>query len=89
MNYDQTIIGAAAKPDPAEHFREMARKISENAGNGFSGAFVVVPPEGAPFDLLYLAGQSDTAVFLSTLKTMVELELVKISRQEERGRQGW
>jgi hypothetical protein len=75
--------------DPAEPFERMARKITDNTGRGFSGAFVVVPPDGKPMDLLYLAEQSDVAVFWSTLKTMVEIELGKIADRERGRTQGW
>jgi hypothetical protein len=75
---------------PADRFLDMARKISENAGNGFSGAFVVVPPSGDPIDLLYLAGATDAAVFWGTLDTMVKIAIGKIQDAERQGnRPGW
>jgi hypothetical protein len=76
-------------PDPAARFTDMARKITENANNGFSGAFVIIPPDGNAIDLLYLAGQTDAAVFWSTAKTMIEIEIGKIQDRDRQRTTGW
>jgi hypothetical protein len=72
----------------ATQFAEMARKITENATNGFSGAVVVVPPGGNPINLLLVSPIGDEALFWATLKTQVDIRLGELA-QAQSGPQGF
>lgn len=65
-----------------EPFADMARKISENENNGFSGAIVAVSPSGEKIELLLLAGTADEALFWSTLKTQIDIRLAQLAQSE-------
>lgn len=58
-------------------FHEMARAIEHNAGQGFGGAVVIVPPQGGgePIELLMLDSKGDVAQFFSTIQTRIQLLL--------------
>lgn len=75
-------MSEVAPTTPSAPFTDMARKIDENSGNGFSGAFVIVPPAGDPVELLYLASVPDEAMFWSALKSAVDIALAKIADRE-------
>jgi hypothetical protein len=68
--------------DKAISFRSMANKIDLNTSSGFAGAFVIVPPDGDPQDLLLLDSNANPAIFWSTLKTRVEIALAELDAQE-------
>jgi hypothetical protein len=73
----------------AAQFAEMARKITENAGNGFSGAVLAFPPGGDPIELLLLANAGDESLFWGTLMTQVQIRLGQLKDAEAQGAQGW
>ena len=72
----------------ARQFAEMARKIEENATNGFSGAVVVVPPAGEPINLLLVSSLGDEALFWATLKTQVEMRFADLQQRQSQPT-GW
>jgi hypothetical protein len=70
-------------PDPQDHaspFSEMAASIEHNKGQGFGGAFIVVPPAegGRVLSVLILDGAQNAAQFWAMLKTRCELELAEL-----------
>ena len=58
-------------------FHEMARAIEHNAGQGFGGAVVIVPPAngGGSIELLMLDSQGDVAQFYSTIMSRIQVAL--------------
>ena len=66
----------------AAAFAEMARKITENAGNGFCGAVLAFPPDGNPVELLMLANSGDAGLFWGTLMTQVQIRLGQLKESE-------
>jgi len=66
------------QPDPAEEraklFDAMAAQIRLNASAKFGGAFLMVPPDGDPVELILL-GQDQPAIFWSSVKTLAEIAL--------------
>jgi len=66
------------QPDPAEEraklFDAMAAQIRLNAKAKFGGAFLMVPPDGDPVELILL-GQDQPAIFWSSVKTLAEIAL--------------
>lgn len=66
--------------------RGLADKISTNFGNGFAGAFVIVPPAGDAKELLLLNNTGDLAVFWSLLKTTADMALSDLADKDA---QGW
>lgn len=58
-------------------FSEMARSIEHNAGQGFGGAVVIVPPAGGgePIELLMLDSSGDVAQFFSTVQSRIAIRL--------------
>lgn len=71
--------------DQSEPFRRVAEKIEINKDNGFAGAFVIVPPEGEPQDMLLLDSSASPVIFWSTLKTRVDIALAELDEAERRG----
>lgn len=75
-------------PEPKDHaapFRRVADKVETNRDNGFAGAFVIVPPDGEPQDLLLLDGNASPIIFWSTLKTRVDIALAELEQNERQG----
>lgn len=61
-------------PSPhADAFREMANRIEKNDDADFSGAFVMVMPDGTVKQFLLLNPTTDLAMFLGTLKAQVDI----------------
>ncbi len=92
MSYDSQTGGAPVVETPAaaaHAFAEMARKIAENATNGFSGAVLAFPPDGDPVELLLLANAGDAALFWGTLLTQVQIKLSQLKDAEQQGAAGW
>ena len=67
----------------AAQFADMARKITENAVNGFSGAVVVVPPGGNPINLLLVSPVGDDALFWGTLDAQIKIRLAELAQRQE------
>lgn len=80
-------VPTTPEADYAAPFRRVADKIDLNRDNGFGGAFVIVPPEGAPQDMLLLDNAQNPAMFWSLLKTRAEIALVEIEAHERGGQQ--
>lgn len=71
-----------AGPDHDEPFLSMARKIVANTGNGFAGAFVIVPPAGSPRDMLVLDSTANPVMFWSSLKAMVDIAMAELDAED-------
>ena len=71
--------------DLSTPFTDMAARIELNAEQGFSGAFVIVPPgeEAAPCVMLILDNSGDPAVFWGSVMTRCQIELEKIKQGED------
>jgi hypothetical protein len=75
--------------DPAKHFEDMARRVTDNQNHPFGGAVVIVPPGGqAPIEMLMLDPNSDLAMFWATIKTKIEI-LLASAEAEKRRQQGF
>ena len=72
------MIETNDQPDPAEEraklFDAMAAQIRLNAGAKFGGAFLMIPPDGDPVELVIL-GQDQPAIFWSSVKTLAQIAL--------------
>jgi len=79
-------IDAAARSAP---FRKMADRVDLNAQEGFAGAFVVVPPEGDPVELLLLNNQKSPAMFWSLLKTTAEMQIAELEEKQRVAQSGY
>lgn len=89
MNDGQPLV-EDKDASPALPFETMARKVAENIGNGFGGAFVIVPPLGGePVDMLLIKDGSDPAVFWSLVKTHAEMAIAQVDEERQRGAGGW
>jgi hypothetical protein len=77
------------QPDPTEEraklFDHMAAQLRLNRDAKFGGAFLMVPPDGDPVELVLL-GQDQPAIFWSSVKTLAEIAL---SAAEKTNRQGF
>lgn len=78
-----------AEPPRAALFTAMAARIDLNVGQGFGGAFVIVPPHGEPIELLLLNNKENDAVFWSLLKTTAEMALDELAQAQRKQQQGW
>lgn len=65
-------------------FRKMAEQIEHNAGAGFGGACVIVPPAngGEPIELLMLDPKGDIAQFYATIQSRITVLLQKLEDQQ-------
>lgn len=74
--------------DRHKPFEDMASRIVTNMGEGFGGAFVIVPPGEGDFALpkhvLILDGQQNPAAFWSMLQTTCQVALQEIERAASR-----
>jgi hypothetical protein len=80
------------QPDPVEEraklFDKMAAHVRLNRDAKFGGAFLMVPPDGDPVELIIL-GNDQPAIFWSSVKTLAEMALDaanKLNRQLGFGR---
>ena len=80
------MSGTELAQTAAARFTEMARKVSENAANGFSGAVVIHPPFGDPIEWLLVGMSNDQSLFWSTLQTQITIKLEEL-KNEARGPQ--
>jgi hypothetical protein len=69
-------------------FTDMASRLELNAGQGFGGAFVIVPPgtgdeEPKPHVLLMLNNADNPAMFWAALQTTAQIALQEIAKAEE------
>jgi hypothetical protein len=65
----------------------MAERIDLNEGQGFGGAFVIVPPgeEAKPAVMLMLDNANDPAVFWATLQTRATMALQELDDRQRQG----
>ncbi len=82
------LIETPDKVDPAEPFAKMSLRVTHNADEGFAGAFVIVPPQGDPVEMLVLNSTPNAAVFWSLLKTTAEMAIAEIE-DKQRASQGF
>jgi len=81
-----TYIEPTATPiDHTSAFTEMAERIAKNAAEDFSGAFVIVPPDGKQKSLLVLDNSQSAAIFWGLLRTTAEIALSEIQEAERLG----
>jgi hypothetical protein len=68
----------------SEPFTKMAARIEHNLeGSTFGGAVVIVPPVGEQIEMLtFDSGSAAAAVFWSTLKTRIQMEIDKLEEQQ-------
>jgi hypothetical protein len=66
----------------ADRFRKMADDIERNAGAGFGGAFVVVPPEGGgePFEQLFVTDRQDPSDFWVLLSSKCKTAITAVDQ---------
>ena len=74
--------------DNSTAFRLMADRIDLNKGEGFAGAFVLMPPDGEAIQTLLLDNIGHAAVFWSMLKTQCLMALDEIDQKERMGKFG-
>ena len=73
-----------------ESFESMARKIVDNAGYSFGGAFVIVPPKdgGEIIETLILDSKQDAAQFWILLQSKCQAQIAALdsaNRQVQAG----
>ncbi len=68
---------------PAQLFLDMAARIERTNEAEFAGAAVIVSPDGDSITLLLVDPTKDTVQFLSTLKSRVETEVVKVMQKAQ------
>ena len=73
-----------AAPLPSEPFASMAERINRNTSD-FAGAFVIVPPEGAPLEMLLLNNTRDQAAFWALVQSTAQRAIAELSQPK----QGW
>lgn len=88
MNDGQPLI-EKAEIDQSTPFAEMARKVMENATNGFGGALVIVPPEGNPVELLMVKAGSDPGMFWGLVKSLADQAMGDLEDAKRNQTQGW
>lgn len=71
-----------------EMLRGMADKIATNASNGFAGAFVIVPPDGEPHEMLLLNNAQSLVMFWSLVQATAKMAVEAIEEQERGGMMG-
>ena len=81
-------MSESAQKDYSTAFRLMADRIDLNAGQGFAGAFVLMPPDGEAIQTLLLDNIGHAAVFWSMLKTQCQMALDDIDQKERMGKFG-
>jgi hypothetical protein len=75
--------------DPAKHFEDMAKRVTDNHNHPFGGAVVIVPPgTSPPIEMLMLDPNSDLAMFWSTIRTKIDI-LLASAEAEKRRQQGF
>jgi hypothetical protein len=78
-------------PDPraqtaAETFDRMARLVTDNLSNGFSGAFAIIPPgEGELHTVLLLDPSENVAAFWMLVQSKASLALKDLEDAERAG----
>lgn len=72
------------EPKTSEPFSEMARAIIHNAGQGFGGAVVIVPPAGGgePIELLLLDSSADVSQFFATVQSRISIRLQNLDDKQ-------
>ena len=80
------VVNTDTANSAADLYADMARKIKENAANGFSGAILACPPSGEAISLFMLSPSGDEALFWSTLLTQVQM---KVNDLQQRQSTGW
>jgi hypothetical protein len=73
------------EPQPSHPFEDMADKIAhmrQHADRFFGGAFVVVPPVGAPISTLIVDQSQDLVQFWSLLRAKADIELARLQAEE-------
>jgi hypothetical protein len=83
----QPLIEREKNP-AAEALRRMADHVERNAGAGFGGCVVIVPPEGGgdPIELLTICDTPDLTQFFGNISARItarvtELELLQQQRR--------
>lgn len=76
---------AASHSDP---FVRIAARIDLNAEGDFAGAVCIVPPEGAPVELLFLDTTKDAGMFWALVKTKAEMALSELAERQSGGQWG-
>jgi hypothetical protein len=68
--------------DNALPFRSMADRIDRNDSQEFSGAFVIMPPNGEPIEYLALNPKQDGAAFWGAVQAHVQRALAEIEEKQ-------
>jgi hypothetical protein len=76
--------GPSAQASP---FMNMAVRIDQNI-KSFAGSAVIVPPSGDPIEVLILNPSPNPAMFWSSIKTLIEMEIEKLA-DRERNQNAW
>lgn len=73
----------------AKFFRDMADRIERNPASEFSGAFLIVPPDGDPIADFIVSPKPDGLAFWSLVGAKVQLAAGEYTeaRQREHDRQ--
>lgn len=76
-------------PNYGAPFAAMAEKVQQNANNGFAGAFVIVPHEGDPIEVLILDERPNPAVLWAQVKARIDYVLAELEDMQRRRAGGW
>lgn len=73
------------QPDESEKraqlFEAMAERIRLNRDSKFGGAFLMVPPDGEPFESLMLA-QDEQSIFWAAVKTLADVAMAALEQSQ-------
>ena len=69
---------------PSENFRLWADKIEKNAADDFSGAFLIVPPNGEPISGLLIDAEKNMGTFFAVVKSKLEAAIDQINEAQRR-----
>jgi hypothetical protein len=62
--------------------RKMAERCDTNAGEGFGGVMVIIPPTGNPVEVLVLDPKQNAAQFWGIVQTQSTISLKEIEDAE-------
>lgn len=75
------------QPTPAEVLRRMADRIDLNAPGDFSGAFIIIGPDGIPHEALLIDSKPNPVSFWSLVRGRVEIAWGEVEATQRAG--GW
>ena len=87
MNIAEKIMVDETTKSVSDLFRKMAEDIDRNAGAGFGGAFVCVPPKdgGEAFQTLIVGEGTDPSDYWVLLKSKAEAQIRAVDQAARQG----